>query len=286
MSALSPVSIGLALTSIFAISGCEDSGKIAQEKSVKEVAKLLSIVKEDVDQMRHGLPEGAAKLGKLLEPDPGANLAALQKAIQTARAQVKELDLSKGTFFSFADPSGVVLRSEADPDTLAGKSVVAAFPALKKALEPTSGVVEAFGEMSEMRGVRTGADAQWVLAHPVKDGDGHLTGMFVTGWSFRRFAYHLEEMAKRHLVDDAQRDEKKRVPLIYVFALKGKKAYGAPVTPDVNADAVEKLDLVAKTAGGPAAGVVDITGRAFGYAAQRTPDLADDAGIAVIMSEL
>lgn len=266
--------------------GCENTRAISEQTSAEMVAKLVPIVKEDVEQVRKGLPEGAAKLGATLEAEPGANLPGLQRSIQGARGAVHDLEVAKSTFFSFADATGTVLRSEADPDMLAGKSVFAAFPPLKKASEPGSGLVEAFGEMQEARGVKTGPDLQWVAAHPVKDAGGQVKGVFVTGWSFRRFAYHLEETAKRELADSTKKAGKKLVPLIYVFALKGKKAYGAPVTPDVNAQAIEALDLVAKTASGPYKGTVDITGRMFGLAAQRTPELGDDAAVAVITSEL
>src|SRR5262249_40351613 len=158
-------SFTLVVTAGLCAAACTDSGKIAEREATEEIARLVPLVKEDVEQVRRGLPEGSAKLGALLEPDVGMNLVALQKAIQTARAQVKDLDVAKSTFFSFADPSGVVLRSESDPDLLAGKSVVAAFPLLKKALEPASGNVEVFGEMTEMRGVKAGPDQQWVVAH-------------------------------------------------------------------------------------------------------------------------
>jgi hypothetical protein len=264
---------------------CEDQGKVSEQKAVAEVAKLLPVVKDDVGEVRRGLPEGAKKLGLILDADPGNDLAALQRQIQSARAGVVDLDVAKSTFFSFADTSGMVLRSEADPDLLAHHSVVQTFPALKKAADAASGNVEVFGEMEEMRGVRKGPDTTWVVAHPVKDKDGTVKGMFVTGWSFRRYAYRLEEQAKRDLLELAQKNEDKKVPLVYVFALRGKKAYGAPVTPDVNAEAVEKLDALAKAGTGVFHGQVEITGRTFGVAAQRTPELAEDTGIAVMMSE-
>jgi hypothetical protein len=268
------------------VAGCEDSRAVSEQRATEAVTQLLPVVKRDVEQVRKGLPEGAAKLGTLLEADPGQNLPGLQRAIQSARGQVNDLNVAKSTFFSFADTSGTVLRSEADPDLLAGKSVFAAFPELKKAADPGSGNVEVFGEMQEMRGLRAGQDYQWVVAHPVKDAGGQVKGIFVTGWSFRRFAYHLEETAKGNLLEAAQKESRKKVPLIYVFVVKGKKAYGAPVTPDVNAQAVESLDLISKTASGPFRGSVDITGRVFGVAAQRTPELGDDAALAVIMSEI
>jgi len=264
--------------------GCEDKGKTSEQGAVDEVQRLLPVVKEDVEQVRKGLPQGAAKLATMLDPDTLASPLTLQKAIAGARASVKDLELAKSTFFSFADTTGVVVRSEADPDMLAQKSVLTAFPALKKALEPGSGNVEAFGEMQEMRGLRTGQDLAWVVAHPVKEGD-KVKGMFVTGWSFRLFARYLEDAAKRHLEDVRQKEGKKNLPIAYVVVVKGKKAYGTPLIPQVNQDTVENADVITKTASGIFRTNLEITGRPFGLAAQRTPELGDDAAVVVLYSE-
>jgi hypothetical protein len=267
------------------LAGCDDNRKASEQGAADEVQRLVPVVKEDVEQVRKGLPLGAAKLAAMIDPDTLGNPAGLQKAIAGARAAVKDLDVAKSTFFSFADTSGTVLRSEADPDLLAGKSVIKAFPPLQKALEPGSGVVEVFGEMQEMRGIRTGQDLAWVAAHPVKQGD-KVAGIFVTGWSFRLFARHLEETAKRHLLEASQKENKKNVPIAYVFMVKGKTAYGAPLTPDVNAQAIENLGVVEKAASGLFRTNLEITGRSFGLSAQRTPELGDDAAIAVLLSEI
>jgi len=287
---ISPVSRSFALlpAALLALNltACEDRKKLSEQGAADEVARLAPVVKEDVEQVRKGLPEGATQLASLTDTDTLANPAALQRAIATARAKVQDLDRAKSTFFSFTDTSGTVLRSEADPDMLAGKSVLASFPALKKALEPTSGNVEVFGEMQEMRGVRTGPDLAWVVAHPVKDDKGSVKGMFVTGWSFRRFAYHLEETAKRHLIEATEKAGKKNVPVVYVFAVKANKAYGAPLAPDVNAQQIESLNVLEKTASGPYHSAIEITGRVFGVAAQRTPELGDDAAVVVLLSEI
>ncbi|KYF72970.1 hypothetical protein BE17_48325 [Sorangium cellulosum] len=280
-----PLVLACALAATVA-SACQEDGKTSQKHAAELCAKLAPVVAEDVGQVRTGLPAGAAKLAALVDTDPGANLLGLQRAIAGARASVKELEFAKSTFFSFTDPSGTVLRSEADPDMLANRSVLASFPELRKVLEPNSGVVEAFGEMQEMRGVRNGPDVQWVAAHPVKASDGELKGLFVTGWSFRAYAYRLQEAAKRDIAEIAKRDGLKSTPLLYVFAWKGAKAYGGPVTPDVNTEALEKLDLPAKTASGPWSGTVEIAGRTFGAAAQRVPELAADAGVAALVSTL
>ncbi len=288
-SLLSPVlrplfSVAL-LASALPLAACDEGRKLSEQGAADEVQRLAPVVKEDVEQVRKGLPEGAKKLGGLDADTIGAP-AALQKAVAGARAHVPDLAIAKSTFFSYVDAAGTVVRSEADPDLLAGKSVTKAFPALQKALDPASGVVEAFGEMPEMRGLKTGVDLAWAVGHPIKDDKGAVKGMFLTGWSFRSFAYHLEETAKRHVNDATKKAGKKLTPIVYVFMVKGKTAYGAPLTPTVNADAVEGLGVIEKTANGPFRTNLEITGRVFGAAAQRTPELGDDAAVAVLISEI
>jgi hypothetical protein len=265
--------------------GCGDPAKASQKAAADRLPSLVKLVHEDAGQVRKGLPEGSAKLAKLLGPEPGADLGGLQRAIASARAGVKDLELAKSTFFTFTDPSGTALRSEADPDHLATKNLFTALPALAKAKEPSSGVVEAWGELKDIH-IRAGNDFTWAAAHPVKDDKGEVRGAFVTGWTLRGLAYHLEEMTKREVVEAARKEGKKSVPVLYVFVLRGKKAYGAGQTPDVNTQAVEGLDLMSKTQGGNFTTTLEITGRTFGVAAARTPDYADDTGVAVNASEI
>ncbi|MEO7330155.1 MAG: hypothetical protein ABI193_16390 [Minicystis sp.] len=282
---LRPLSTIALLAAALVLGACDEGRKLSEQGAVDEVARLAPVVKEDVEQVRKGLPEGAKMLSGLDADTLGAP-AALQKAIAGARAHVPELAIAKSTFFSYVDTTGTVLRSEADPDLLAGKSVLKAFPALQKALDPGSSVVEAFGEMPEMRGLKSGIDLAWAVGHPIKDDKGTVKGMFLTGWSFRAFAYHLEETAKRHVNDATKKAGKKLTPIVYVFMVKGKTAYGAPLTPAVNAEAIEGLGVVEKTAGGPFRTNLEITGRVFGAAAQRTPELGEDAALAVLISEI
>jgi hypothetical protein len=283
MARMSKVSLFAAAALVF-LPACDD-GKKAEQTAVDELGRLMTVVKQDAAQVRKGMPEGAKKLAGLLGADPGADLAALQRAIAGARNQVQDLSVAKSTFFSFTDPSGTVLRSEADPDLLVGKNVIGAFPALKAALDPKGGLVEAYGEMQEMRGVRNGPDTTWVVAHPVVV-DGALKGTFVTGWSFRRYAYHLDEVAKRDFADAAEKAERKVTPISYVFVVQGDKAYGAPVTPDVDAQAIVDLHVIDKTASGPYRGTVEVTNRAFAVAAQRAPELGDKTAVVVMLSEI
>lgn len=268
------------------LTACDDGKKLSEREAAEEVARIAPMVQSDVEALRKGLPLGAAKLAEKTDADTLGNNSALQKAIAQSRVQVPELDTSKGTFFSITDASGMVLRSEADPDLLTGHSVIAAFPALKKALDPASGTVEAFGEMAEMRGLRTGQDLAWVLAHPMKDAKG-LKGLFITGWSFRKYGAYLDDRARRDLEAASLKAEKKTVPIAYVFLVKNGKAYGSPLlSADVNAQAIEGLGVIEKTAAGPYKGNIEITGRSFGIAAQRAPELGDDAAIVVLLSEI
>ncbi len=133
--------------------------------------------------------------------------------------------------------------------------------------------------------VRTGQDIVWAVAAPVKDDKGQVKGLFVTGWSLRAYARRLETSATASTREAAEKAGRKNPPLVYVFVVKGKTAYGAPLTPDVDAHAIEALDLVGKTSGGAYRGTLEITSRGFGVAGVRVPELGDDVALAVLTTE-
>lgn len=268
-----------------ALAACDDNRKAAEQSAADALGKVAPVLKEDVMQVRRGLPEGAAKIGPMLDPDTLTDLLRVQKAISRTRALVPDLDVAKSTFFSYADKDGRVIKSEVDPDHLADKPLFPAFPGLRKAAEPGGGLAEAWGDMKELR-LHNGHDLVWAAAAPVKDDKGQLKGLFVTGWSMRFYAKRLETAALSAVREAAEKAGKKNPPLVYVFLIKGKTAYGTPLAPDVNAQAIEALDLVAKTAAGPYRGTLEITGRGFGVAAARTPELGDDSALALLASEI
>jgi hypothetical protein len=278
--------VPVALTCALASAACDDGRKHAEQDAADALAKLAPVLKEDVAQVRRGLPEGAVKLGAMLDPDTLTDLLRVQKAITRTRALVPDLDVAKGTFFSYADKDGKVVRSETDPDLLADKPLFPSFPALKKAADPAGGLTEAWGEMKELRGLKSGADLVWAVAAPVKDDKGQAKGLFVTGWSLRAYARRLETSATATVREAAEKAGKKNPPLVYVFVIKGKTAYGTPLAPDVNAQAIEALDLIGKTAAGAYRGTLEITNRGFGVAGARVPELGDDVALAVLASEI
>jgi hypothetical protein len=271
---------------LFTLAGCDDGRKSAEAAAAEELTKLSPVLGADVGEVRRGLPAGAAALGPMLDDDTLASPVGVQKAISRARALVKDLDVAKGTFFCVTDANGEVVRSEADPDVLAKQSILAPFPALKKALAPSGGLTETWGEQKDLRGAKSGPDLIWAAAAPVKDDKGRVKGLFVTGWSLRAYARRLESSAISAVKEAAEKAGKKNPPLVYVFVVKGKTAYGTPIAPDVNAQAVEGLDLIGKTAAGPYRGTLEITGRGFGVAGARAPELGDDAVLAVLASEI
>jgi len=94
--------------------------------------------------------------------------------------------------------------------------------------------------------------------------------------------------AEADLVEDALKagDSRTKLPLVYVFVFAGSKVYGAPVTPLVNCESLQGLDLVAKTEGGAFHQQLEITGRGYGLAARRAPKMGPDVGVAVLRSEI
>lgn len=270
---------------VVGLAGCANPQK-QEQIAVNVLAKIAPIADAEVAQVRRGLPAGAKVLGEQVEAEPGTNLVALQRVVRGARVNTEDLRTSKCTFFSFADTSGVVQRSEIDPDNLAQKQLFTVFPTLKKALEPNAGVVEAWGDMEEMRVAKAGPEHQWVVAHAVRDKEGQTKGLFVTGWSLRRFAYHIDQAARDDLIKTVERERQVKVPLVYVFLVKDGKAYGGPMAPDVNAHAVEGLDLVTKTQNGAFRGHLEITGRVFGIAAQKAPAIGESVVLSVMISEV
>jgi hypothetical protein len=269
-------------------SACTDSAKISEGKAVAHAERLAKLADDDVEEVRRGLPHGAKSLGQVWDgkKDPMADPSLARRGLDRARDENRDLAVAKSTFFAMTDDKGTVLRSDQEPDILAGKSLVASYPDMAKVLAGEA--IETRGSMPETAGARTGGDEQWVAAAPVRDAQGKVRGIYASGWSMRRFAYHLEEALKSDMLSEALRagDKNVKLPLVYVFVVAGSKVYGAPVTPLVNTETLQKLDLPSKTADGTTFHqTLEITGRGFGLAARRAPRMGPDIGVAVLRSE-
>jgi hypothetical protein len=275
----------LCLLSLLGSSGCKDQAKESAARASTDVAALGALVEKDVSEIERGLPEGAKRLSALLAngADPKQDVAAVRKGLFKVRRDVQDLDVAKSTFFAVTDPSGVAIRNDLEEDVMAGQNLFAIFPALAKARDAYTTTVGTFPNAS----TKNGPDEDWIAAAPVKRDDGSTGAVFVTGWTYRYFARHLQESLKDRLVERAKTNpDESRLPVFYVAMFDKTGVYSAPLTPVVDEKALTDQDLFAKTASGAAQGTLAFTERAFGWAALRTPKLAPDTGVVVLRSEL
>lgn len=285
--------LGLAI----AATACgKDKGQKSADDARVEAQKLVELTSKDVAEVERGLPEGAKKLTDLLLKEVGkdgdvkANAPAVRTALLKMRQQVPDLGIAKSTFFAFADEKGVAIRNDFEHDTMAGKDLVAGWPGIKPVVDgaPYAATTGQFPGAPNP----AGPDKEWVAAVPVKNKEGGPLGILVTGWTYRRFAYHLQVTLQRDMQDQLMRNnDKGKMPILYVCLFDKENVYGAgapgavPV-PEVNEKALKQVGLHAKTEAGPAAEALKITDRDFGWAAARLPKLGPDVGVVVLRSEI
>jgi hypothetical protein len=270
------------VASSLVLGGCTKSGEVSKQKAHAEVEMLAKAASVDVEEVRKGLPLGAKQLEAFFADEKAqGDAAAAKAALETARGRVQDLRTAKSTFFLLADKNGVILRSDLEHDGLASKNLFAAFD-LKGAA--SGKYVEAQGSMPEAAGVRGRSDAQWAAATPVMRG-ADVAGVYATGWSWSAYAYRLENQLRSTVKSEASESNSKE-PLVYVYVVSGKEAYGAPISPEVNAKAVKDSGLMGRATGETVVDVAqEIDGRDFGIALKRVPALGADVAIAVVRSE-
>jgi hypothetical protein len=265
------------------VGGCTKTSELSKQKARAEVELLAKVATADVEEVRRGLPLGAKQLETFFADAQGQNdAAAAKEALERARGKVQDLRTAKSTFFLLTDKTGLILRSDLEHDALASKNLFAAFGELKAA---TSGkYVETRGNMAEAAGVRGRTDGQWAAATPVMKGS-EVAGVYATGWSWSAYAYRLENQLRSTVKSEAA-DGGTKEPLVYVYVLVEKEAFGAPISPDVNAKAVKQSGLFGRASGETVAdSAQEIEGRDFGIAVKRVPALGPEVAIAVVRSE-
>jgi hypothetical protein len=276
---ISGAALGLCLTTL---SGCAKTGEASRVKAHAEVEELSKTAAADVDEVRRGLPLGSKQLEAFFADDKAlADASAAKQALETARGRVQDLRVAKSTFFLLADKNGLILRSDQEHDALASKNLFASFD-LKAAV--SGKYTETRGSMPEASGVRGRGDGQWAAAVPVFKG-GEVAGVYATGWSWSAYAYRLETHLRSRVKSESSEGNRKE-PLLYVYVVVEKDAYGAPISPDVNAKAVKDSGLMGRASGETVVDTaLEIDGRDFGIALQRVPALGREVAIAVVRSE-
>jgi hypothetical protein len=263
--------------------GCTKTSEVSKQKARAHVELLAKAALADVEEVRRGLPLGAQQLETYFAQDkPGENAVAAQHALELARNRVQDLRIAKSTVFLIASTEGLVFRSDLEHDALATKNLFTAFAELKAAA--SGKYVETRGSMPEVAGVRGRSDGQWMAATPIMKG-GEVAGVYATGWSWSAYAYRLENQLRSTVKSEATASEAKE-PLVYVYVVVDKEAYGAPISPDVNAKAIKESGLMGKASGETVVDAAqEIEGRDFGIALRRVPALGSDVAIAVVRSE-
>lgn len=274
--------VGLLVLSVLSwLSGCTPGPEVSAKRAEEHATFLAVAASKDVEEVRAGLPQGEEYLVSLWkdDQDPRNEPEAARDALLTARIKVQDLRIVKSTFFAVTSADGTVIRNDQEQDLMASQNILKAFPGLSTALGGK--YAETAGSMHEARGVEGKPDGQWVAAQPVRV-DGKVVGLYVTGWAWSSYAYRLEAALKSHLYDL----DKKEKPLFYAFVVVGQRAFGTPVSPQVNAEAIEKLDPMSQLdENGTFTTTLEITGRDFGLALKRVPALGPDVAVAVLRSE-
>jgi hypothetical protein len=264
---------------------CEHTNQESVTKALAHAQRLSETAKQDAGEVRQGLPRGAEELAKLWssEPNPLGDPEAARRLLTRAQNKVQDLRVAKSTFFALAAVDGTVIRNDREQDRMAGRPLFASFPDLARAVK--GDYVEVLGAMPEAHGVKGKPDAEWVAAKGVRIGDA-VQALYVTGWAWSSYALRLE-FALRGQIESELRDKSENVPLVYVFVVVGKEAYGTPESPEINARTIGERDPLGHLSpDGSFSTLLDITGRRFALAVQAAPDLAPQVGIAVLRSEL
>jgi hypothetical protein len=273
----------LLLLSALVLGACKNTQAISVERARGHAVELAKVVDADVAEVRSGLRAGEAHLHELYAAATPArdNVQEVRSALELARHKTQDLRVAKVTFLALLEPNGTILRNDQDQDLMAGKNAFEPFPELRQAA--SGRYVETRGSMAEAAGVKGIHDAQWVAAQPVTVA-GEVKGIFVGGWSWSSYAYRLEFFLRSKIRSETT-DPNAKLPLAYVYVVVGDKAYGAPVSPQINAEAIQRLSPLSKLQQGIFATPIEITDREFGLAVTASPALGPNVGVAVLRSE-
>lgn len=268
--------------------GCKDQAKESAKLAVGDAETLASLVDKDIGEVEQGMPEGAQKLGALYAggADPTKDLPSVRQALLRTQRDVPELTIAKSTFFALTDDKGIGIRNNLEQDAMAGQDLAKLFPGISKAL--AGAYTETTGSFGgPVPPNANGPDKDWLAAAPVKNDQGKVAGLFVTGWSYRRFATHLQDVLKENFQTKLRKNGNTgKMPVFYVAVFDASGVYSEKTTPKVDEEALAGVKLVDKTQSGSATGTLTITDRDFGWAAKRTPKLGADTGVVVLRSEL
>ncbi|HET9929118.1 MAG TPA: hypothetical protein VFQ35_00460 [Polyangiaceae bacterium] len=260
--------------------GCRRSSSVSAAQCKEHVTMLGAVAKQDLEEIRKGLPLGAKFLEEFAAQGKFDDAGASRDALERARNKVQDLRVAKASFFALVDSQGNVARSDNSPDLLAGKNLFDAFPELRQALSDK--YVETRGSIEAASKIKGGPDAQWVAATPIH-ANGAVKAVYAAGWSWSAYAYRLQNHLQGKI--RSALPERGKEPLTYVYMVVGNSVFGAPISPAVNARAIADQHFLGAPGTEPVVRELEITEREFGLGFLRMPELGSDVGIAVLRSE-
>ena len=203
---------------------CTDSAKVSEEKAVAQAERLAKLADDDVEEVRRGSSSrcqmARARVGRQ-ERSARRSQPRAPRARSRARRQPRSRRRQEHVLRDDRrQREGAAQRSRARHD---GRQIAGRVVPWTMSKVLAGETIEMRGSMPETAGARTGGDEQWVAAAPVRDAQGKVRGIYASGWSMRRFAYHLEETLKHDMTSEALRagDKHVKLPLIYVFVAGG-----------------------------------------------------------------
>ena len=267
----------------FACLGCKKDAEPSRKLAVEHVSLLSKRTQKDAENLRQGLPKGAALLRPFFEKagiEP-LDYQTADRALRDARGYVEDLRKAKSDFFLIAQSDGRITRNNLEQDDMAGENLFRAYPPLKRVLK--NDAAEALGTWAIAKGVKGRADAQWITAVPIK-GQSQTLGVYASGWSWSRYAERLESQLRDQVLKETAPGQ--NVPLIYAYILVEGAAYGAPIAPMVNIETFLKTEPSKRIEQGKLSEVHEILGTPFGIALQEVPSFEKKVAIVVFRSEI
>ena len=259
---------------------CRRASSVSAAQCKEHVVMLGAVTKQDLAEVRKGLPLGAKFLEEFAAQSKFEDASASREALERARNKVQDLRVAKATFFALVDTQGVVIRSDNSPDLLAGKNLFEAFPALRQSAADK--YVETRGSIEAASKIKGGPDAQWIAATPIRAG-GAVKAVYAAGWSWSAYAYRLQNHLQGKI--RSALPERGKEPLTYVYMVVGDSVFGAPISPVVNARAIAEQHFSNGAGAEPVVRELEITEREFGLGFLRLPEFGNDVGVAVLRSE-
>ena len=280
------LSLSLVASLAVAALGCKSKATKQSEQAAADVVTLQGVLaSRHVDSLPKALPLAAAKLS-VPTAESGDKLSELRDGSDDLRA-------AKRSFYALVDAKGVVVYVDESNWKIVDR-VMTSFPPVVDVLAGKAPFARGSGRFGgEGDDTLTFVDA--VPLRDPSDKSGGIVGALIDGWEAHDIASDLQaQLLTQQAMAAASAGPRGRVkqsdlnkkamedPDVWVALFKGPLVFLQEGAFEPLVDAAKGLDLATKTAGGARwRDTFDVARATWGGAAERTPALGDDVGIAV-----